>query len=138
MRSDRGTVTIWMLGLTMLLLLFSGIAIDLWRGLSLQRELASMADAAAIAAASGIDEEHYRETGEVLLDPSRSRPLALAAVDAQALDPDSSVVTVAADGLRVTVVVADVLELGLLGVFVDQDTPVTVRASATAQPVWVP
>lgn len=127
-----------MLGLTMLLLLFSGIAIDLWRGLSLQRELASMADAAAIAAASGIDEEHYRETGEVLLDPSRSRPLALAAVDAQALDPDSSVVTVAADGLRVTVVVADVLELGLLGVFVDQDTPVTVRASATAQPVWVP
>jgi uncharacterized membrane protein len=63
MRSDRGSVTIWVLGLSMLLLTFGGLALDYWRALALQRELASVADSAAIAAASGIDEEVYRATG---------------------------------------------------------------------------
>ncbi len=62
-KSERGSVTIWMLGLSVLLLLFGGLALDFWRGLALQRELAAVADSAAIAAASGIDEEYYRATG---------------------------------------------------------------------------
>jgi hypothetical protein len=44
MRSDRGSVTIWVLGLSMLLLTFGGLALDYWRALALQRELASVAD----------------------------------------------------------------------------------------------
>jgi uncharacterized membrane protein len=102
---DRGSVTIWVLGLAMLLLVFGGLALDYWRALALQRELAAVADSAAVAAASGIDEAFYRETGSVVLELDRSR---------------------------------GEVELGLLGVFVDQSEPVTVRASATAAPVLVP
>jgi hypothetical protein len=39
---------------------------------------------------------------------------------------------------RVTVRLEAVLELGLLGLFVDQSEPMTVSAEATAVPVLVP
>lgn len=138
MRSERGSVTLWMLGLSMLLLLFGGVSIDLWRGLALQRELAAVADSAVVAAASGIDEEHYRATGEVLLDTNRARWFGSAAIAAQDLAPSAWVVTTSPDGSSVTVVLSDELNLGLLGVFVDQSHPVVVRASATARPVRRP
>ena len=138
MRSDRGSVTIWMLGLSVLLLLFGGLAIDLWRGLAVQRELAAIADSAAVAAASGIDEEQYRASGELVLDHGRAMALGMASVDSQGVNLTNAQVTMASDGLSVTVLVVDELELGLLGVFVDQSEPVVIRATATAQPVRVP
>lgn len=134
--SDRGSVTFWVLGLSMLLLLFGGLALDYWRALALQRELAAVADSAAIAAASGVDEEHYRETGEVILEPTRSRGLAETAVDWQGVDLVDLVVDVEPTSVSVTVV--GEVELGLLGVFVDQSEPLTVRGSAAATPVLVP
>lgn len=137
-KSERGSVTIWMLGLSVLLLLFGGLALDFWRGLALQRELAAVADSAAIAAASGIDEEYYRATGEVILDATRSRALALTSVAAQDVDLSSVSSTTSADLISVTVIVIAELELGLLGVFVDESEPLTVRASATASPRLVP
>lgn len=136
MSSDRGSVTIWMLGLSMLLLLFGGLALDYWRGLALQRELAAVADSAAIAAASGIDEEHYRATGDVVLEPVRARDLAEAAVDWQGVEVVR--LEVGVEPSLVTVTVSGEVELGLLGVFVDQSEPLTVRGSATAVPVLVP
>lgn len=135
-RSDRGSVTIWMLGLSVLLLVFGGLALDYWRGLALQRELASVADSAAVAAASGIDEEHYRQTGDVVLEPARARELAEAAVAWQGVDVVGLAVVV--DPAAVTVTLTGAVELGLLGVFVDQSEPLTVRASAAATPVLVP
>ncbi len=138
MNSDRGSVTMWMLGLSLLLLLFGGLAIDLWRGLAVQRELAAIADSAAVAAASGIDEEHYRVTGELVLDGSRAMALGVASVDSQGVDLTSVQVVTAADALSVTVSVVDELELGLLGVFVDQSEPLVIKATATAQPALVP
>jgi uncharacterized membrane protein len=133
---DRGSVTIWVLGLAMLLLVFGGLALDYWRALALQRELAAVADSAAVAAASGIDEAFYRETGSVVLELDRSRGLAEAAVDWQGVDVLTLDVAVAPGS--VTVTLTGEVELGLLGVFVDQSEPVTVRASATAAPVLVP
>src|SRR5690606_15631971 len=41
---ERGTITMWMLGLSLLLLAFGGLAIDYWRALAYQRELAAIAD----------------------------------------------------------------------------------------------
>lgn len=137
-KSESGSVTIWMLGLSVLLLLFGGLALDFWRGLALQRELAAIADSAAIAAASGIDEEYYRATGEVVLDATRSRALALTSVAAQDADLSSVSSTMSVDRISVTVIVIAKLELGLLGVFVDDSEPLTVRASATAFPRLVP
>ena len=138
MKSDRGSVTLWMLGLSLLLLLFGGLVIDFWRALALQRELAAIADSAAVAAASGIDEEHYRSMGEVLIDPSRAVGLGSAYAAAQDAELVDIAVRPAADGLSVSVLVVDELELGLMGVFVDQTEPLIVTAEATAIPVLVP
>lgn len=134
--NDRGSVTIWVLGLSLLLLVFGGLALDYWRGLALQRELAAVADSAAIAGASGIDETVYRSSGILTLQPDRSAQLARAAVDWQDVDVVDLVVDV--DPQLVTVTVTGEVELGLLAVFVDQDEPLTVRASASANPVLIP
>jgi Flp pilus assembly protein TadG len=127
-----------MLGLSLLLLLFGGLVIDFWRALALQRELAAIADSASVAAASGIDEEHYRLTGEVLIDPNRATTLGADYVAEQDAGLQDIAISTAADGSAVTVLVVDVLELGLMGVFVDQTEPLTVTAEATALPVLVP
>lgn len=136
--SERGSATLWMLGLALLLLLFGGLALDFWRGLALQRELAAVADSAAVAGASGIDEEHYRSTGEVVLEPWRSRSLALESIEFQQTGVNDAQIDVAPDGDQVTVQVWGRLELGLLGVLVDDTDPLVVRASATAEPRFVP
>lgn len=129
-------MTLWVLGLSILLLVFGGLALDYWRALALQRELASVADSAAVAAASGIDETEYRSSGEVVLDPQRSRRLALAAVDWQGVEVLDSRIDVGP--AEVTVTLTAEIELGLFGVMVDQEEPLTVRASATAVPELVP
>lgn len=138
LRSERGSVTFWMLGLSLLLLLFGGLALDFWRALALQRELAAIADSASVAAGSGIDEEHYRATGEVLIDADRAAGIGSSYVASQDVTLDQLIVTTAPDGLSVSVFVVDRLELGLMGVFVDQTAPLTVTAEATAAPALVP
>lgn len=70
----------------MLLLLFGGLALDYWRALAFQRELAAVADSAAIAAASGIDEAHYRASGEIVLSPGRANELAMSSIEFQGVD----------------------------------------------------
>jgi hypothetical protein len=136
--TERGSVVIWMLGLSVVLLLFGGLAIDYWRGLALQREMAAIADSAAIAGASGIDEEHYRATGEVLLDETRSTDVVLASVELQDRQPSRIDVSISADRSAVTVTVEAAIELGLLGILVDDSEPLLIRASATASPRLVP
>lgn len=131
-------MTLWTLGLSLLLLLFGGLALDFWRALALQRELAAIADSASVAAASGIDEEHYRATGEVLIDATRASGLGSTYVSSQDVVLDDLVVSTATDGSSVSVLVVDRLDLGLMGVFVDQSEPLTVTAEATAVPVLVP
>ena len=66
---ERGSVTLFVLGLTIALMMVGGISLDLWRLLGDQRELTGLADAAAVAATSAIDVESFRLTGEVVLDP---------------------------------------------------------------------
>jgi Flp pilus assembly protein TadG len=136
--SERGSVTLWTLGLSLLLVLFGGVAVDFWRALALQRELAAIADSASVAAASGIDEEHYRTTGEVLIDAARATGIGSSYVASQDVALEDVIVTTSPDGLSVSVLVVDHLDLGLIGVFVDQQAPLTVNAEATAIPMLVP
>ena len=67
---ESGTITLWLLGVCLLLFALGGISLDLWRGFSARRSMASAADAAALAGASAIDEDAYRRTGVVQLDPA--------------------------------------------------------------------
>lgn len=66
---EHGSVQLFVLGLGVAILLLGGISFDLWRLIGERRELAALADASAIAATSGIDTEHFRETGLARLDP---------------------------------------------------------------------
>lgn len=133
---DRGSVTFWMLGLSLLIVVFGGLALDFWRALAVQRELAAVADSAALAAASGIDEETYRSSGELILDRDRAESLAATAVAWQEVDLVSLQVSVQPESVEV--IVTGEVELGLLGVFVDDREPLTVRARAAAFPLLVP
>lgn len=138
MRGEQGSITIWMVGLTLLILALGGLAIDYWRALALQRELAAVADSAVLAGASGIDEAHYRATGEVILDRDRAASLAARAVAAQDVALVGFVVDFAPGGVSVTVVVEAEVELGLLRLLTGEDDQLTVSARATAYPLRVP
>ncbi len=129
-RDEGGFVTVWALGLTMLLLGAGAISFDLWRALSERRELAAIADAAANAAANGIDEPHYRATGQLRLDPRRSSGLAVDTVERHA-NPRVTDLTVDTDTTRVTVELDATVPLTLLRI-VDR-TPFTVTVRATAE-----
>ena len=130
---EEGTVTLWLLGVCMLLLALGGISVDLWRGFSARRSLANTADAAALAGASAIDEDAYRQRGVVQLEPavaeSRARAHATRQLDAGAL----RAVDVRADRDAVTVVVHGQIGFTLLGVLTP-DGDLAVRVTATATP----
>ena len=131
-RGASGTITLWLLGLCLLLFALGGISLDLWRAFSERRALAATADAAALAGASAIDEDQYRSSGAVVLVPSRAEARARAHV-AQQLDRAAlRAVSVHADADAVTVVVHGAVGFTLLGVLAPHgDLAVQVTATAT-------
>ncbi len=130
---ESGTITLWLLGVCLLLFALGGISLDLWRGFSARRSLATAADAAALAGASAVDEEAYRRSGVVQLDPalaeSRARTHIARQLDADALRNGD----VHADQEAVTVVVRGEIGFTLLGV-VDPGGELAVKVTATATP----
>ncbi len=132
--SERGSATLWLLGLSVAVLMLGAVAFDLWRGVAQRRELAALADAAAVAAASGIDVPVWRSQGIVVLDPSAATARAVALVESRRggvrlVSPPSVLVA----GDEVTVRLEGRLTYGLLGLVVDGDgLPVTVSATAVA------
>ena len=52
MKTERGTVTLWVLGLCVSIMFRGGLGVDLWRGVAVRRELSAVADAAASAGAN--------------------------------------------------------------------------------------
>ena len=71
--SERGSITLWMLGMVMVVFTVGGLAIDLWRGLAAHRQVAGIVDSAAVAVGSAIDEDAWRAQGILVLDPDRVR-----------------------------------------------------------------
>ena len=132
-RDETGTVVLWLLGVCMLLFALGGISLDLWRGFSARRSLAATADAAALAGASAVDEDAYRASGVVRLDPAlagaRARDHVTRQLDRAALRR----VDVHADRDAVTVVVRGEIGFTLLGVL-DPGGDLPVQVSATATP----
>jgi Flp pilus assembly protein TadG len=130
---DTGTVTLWLLGLCLMLFALGGISLDLWRSFSERRSLAATADAAALAGASAIDEDQYRSAGTLALVPSLAEARARANVAAQLDRPAFRSVAVHADREAVTVVVHGRVGFTLLGVLVPHDE-FDVQVTATATP----
>ena len=128
---ERGTITFWILGLCVMLFVLGGISLDLWRSFSERRALAADADAAALAGASAIDEDVYRWTGSVVLEPAEAETRARASIARQLDRRALRTVDVWATRDSVTVVVHGHVELSLLQLLHTADLEVQVTATAT-------
>jgi Flp pilus assembly protein TadG len=129
----RGTVTLWLLGVCLMLFALGGISVDLWQAFSARRALAAGADAAALAGASAIDEDRYRTSGTVVLVPALAEHRARASL-AQQLDQSAAQsADVHATPEFVTVVVSGRVSFTLLRLIDDGHFDVEVAATATAR-----
>jgi hypothetical protein len=131
---EHGTITLWVLGLCLCVMMLGGMSLDLWRGITMRRELQSMADAAAIAGADGLDQQSLRNGGAAL-DPTLVRELAqqnlAAQSDARAVDDAD--IAIAGDGATVVVDVRGHVDLSLLGLL-GGHRRLDVSVHASAQP----
>lgn len=128
--AERGTVTLWLLGLCVCVLFLGGISLDLWRAFGARRALAEMADAAALAGASGLDEDALR-AGELRLDPGDAERLARRNLASREPPDALEEVRIRADADRVEVAATGSVELSLLRIFLGgEELEVAVSASA--------
>jgi hypothetical protein len=98
-------ITLWILGLCVMLLALGGLSLDLWRSFSARRALAADADAAALAGAAAVDIDRYLTSGDVELVPAAAEERARSIL---AREPDrgalrSADVRATTDGVTVVV-----------------------------------
>ena len=132
--AERGTITLWLLGLALMLLPLGGLGVDLGRSFSSRRALSAAADAAALAGAGAIDVGVYRASGEVVLDPLAATQRARRSIVDQLDRDDLRRFAVRADATSVTVDVEGEVDLTLLRL-VRGARPFIVRVTSTARPV---
>jgi Flp pilus assembly protein TadG len=127
---ERGTITLWVLGLCISLMFLGGLSLDLWRAVAERRQLSSMADTAATAAANGVDVDALR-AGALRLDPARARAIARASLGEDSHSSNLDGIDVEVVGNRVTVSLRDHVGFSLLGLFMSgRHFDVQVHASA--------
>ena len=129
-------MTIWGVGLTLVIAAFAGLVIDTWRVFAERQDLAGMADAAAIAGATAINLDHLNDTGEVVLDPVLSTERAFAYLEHQdgwAGDIAFEIVP-APGGVGITVVLHRDIDFTLLGPLLPGEDPLHVTVTAFASP----
>ena len=133
MTDDRGSVTLWTLGLVLILLGVGGLVLDLWRVLDAKHRVELLADTAASAGAAVLDEDRYRSDGAVELD------------EPAAVDRARSVLPIGLDGFSISttpgsirVVVDERVELSLMELLLPGEEAITVRGVATGSPVLRP
>jgi len=130
---QRGTVTLWVLGLCVSLMFLGGLGLDLWRAVAERRQLSSMADSAATAGANGVDVDALR-AGVLRLDPERARAIARSTLQRDDHGPGLDGADVGVDGNRVTVTLRHHVNFSLLGIFLGgRHFDIEVRASAAPE-----
>ncbi len=134
---ERGLVSLWAFLFTLILFGFVGLAIDLWHVWEVKRDLAGMADSAAIAGAGQVNEVAFRNNNTVILEPTSATAAANNSLDAQTDLPalTSRVVFYSWVNDSMNVRVETEVDLTLLRLFVPNNS-MTVRAEAEASPYW--
>lgn len=133
MTDDRGSVTIWMLGLVLILLGVGGLVLDLWRILDAKHEVELLADAAASAGAGMLDADRYRSDGVVELDEVAARARAMAVLPA-----DTGTVSISTSAGSIEVLIEERVDVSLLSLLLPAEEPVVVRGRAIGRPVLRP
>ena len=132
-RGVAGSVTGMLVVVMFVVLAFAGLAVDGTRLMLARRDLQALADSAALAGASSIDEARYRASGgaEVVLDPTGARFAAAAVVSTSGWPPDGRG-SIEVRGARVRVHLERPIGLTLLTLI--GLSPPVIGASATADP----
>ena len=127
LRNERGSVLVSGLLLSLALLMVIGAGVDLAHSFIVRRELASIADHAALTGAQQLDLNAVHE-GRLALDPERAREAALAVLGTARVTAADAAATTGGVAVRVERSFDTVL-LRLVGV-----TTVNVTATANASP----
>jgi Flp pilus assembly protein TadG len=125
--SDRGSVLITGLLLSLALILVIGAAVDIGHAFLVRRQLASIADDAALSGSQAIDVPELH-AGHLELNPSQAQAQALRAVTANPSTTGHATASTSSVTVTVTRRVPTIL-LGLVGV-----QTLTISAHATAAP----
>ena len=133
---ERGSITLWLLGLGICLLVMGGMGLDMWSVVAMRARLVGVAEAIAVGAASGLSEQHWRDTGQVRLDPVRAellgKDLASRLPGVGLLDAPVEIL-VGPDFRSVTVKVTGSVSLTLL-TLAQESSRIPITASATSRP----
>lgn len=132
--NERGQITLFGVGMVVVLLLVFGLAIDLWRVAAERRTLAEIADSAAVAGANGVDVDRYRLDGLLVLDPLVAKELAWSSLEGQSALLDSAEVrSMLVEPDRIEIVLVAQVELTLLDLLSPSE-PLEIMVLAEAQP----
>jgi uncharacterized membrane protein len=112
---ESGQASVVIVGALVICLAFTGLAVDGARLFTARRDLQNVADSAALAGASAIDEGHFRATAgsEVRLDPIAARVAADRVLQASGL-PAATRVDVTVEPDRVVVHIRRPVEMTFL------------------------
>jgi hypothetical protein len=113
--------------------MIGAVSFELWRAIGVRQELGAVADAAAIAAASAIDMDHDRETGELVIDPAEAARRGRSVAASSNVGFEGLAVQVGTDQ-RVTITISDHVPYGLIRVLALASEEFTVRVEAVAFP----
>ena len=130
--NERGQASVLLVGVLLIGLMFAGLAVDGARMFTARRDLQNVADSAALAGASSLDERVYRSSGgDVRLDPVAARQAVNDVLVRSSLPASVDVdVVVAADRVEVRIArPVRPLFLGLVGIGPEQ-----IGAHASAAP----
>lgn len=126
-------MTLWLLGLSVVLLAVGGISVDLWRVTTQRRVLAAAVDAAAAAGAGQLDVGHLRRTGELQLAAADAESVAEQALAAAAPAGMTAFVADASEA-SISVVAEAEVPITLLRLLLPEAPPVVVQVEAIAAP----
>lgn len=131
--ADAGSITIWVLGMVLVVSLVGWMGIGAWSAFGERRELSAAADQAAQAGATALDLGAARIDNARQLNPAEAEARAWDSLTQQDLG-DVTDVSVTATEQRIVVVIESEISTGLLGVFADDDQPFRISVTAIGTP----
>ncbi|MBD1272235.1 hypothetical protein IDH50_18465 [Aeromicrobium tamlense] len=129
-RRERGGATIFVLGMSLVLMLCAGLVIDGGMGINARMRVADDAEQAARAGANAVNVDQLRSGGALAVDPGLARLYAQDFLSARGYPASQFSITVNAN--TVAIEVRDTSETTMLKLIGINQYPVTARATATA------
>lgn len=129
---QRGQVAVFVIGMALVLLAISGVAIDGTRAFLYRRTLQNAADAAARTAAARIDSGRYYSGETIALDPAEARSAALESLRTRGL---RARMAIGSETRAVRIVLWDEIPTTFLGLVGIESLPVGVEAVAEPLPI---